>query len=174
VDSDAVLGLLQVGDDDDATAARWRIAARSIDQLLDDLGLTTPAKHRLLDQLSSDFRREFRADADLQHSIGARFRGERASIEALLDRTLDAGSPYAPSLAVLHERSRLLAPLVDELRGAVSGGELDALVPSFVHMHVNRLLRSAHRAQELVLYDFLARVYDSQLKRNRRAPASSA
>jgi hypothetical protein len=32
-------------------------------------------------------------------------------------------------------------------------------------MHANRLLRGAYRAQELVLYDLLDRVYTSRLAR---------
>ena len=35
-------------------------------------------------------------------------------------------------------------------------------------MHANRLLRSAHRRQELVLYDFLARLYESRAIRTQR------
>ena len=46
------------------------------------------------------------------------------------------------------------------------------LASSYVHMHVNRLIRSAQRAHELVLYDLLARIYESQLARARaRRPA---
>ena len=37
----------------------------------------------------------------------------------------------------------------------------------FVHMHLNRLLRSAARAHELVLYDLLSRLYRSALARHR-------
>lgn len=36
------------------------------------------------------------------------------------------------------------------------------------HMHVNRLVRSAQRAHELVLYDFLARLYAAQSARSGR------
>jgi hypothetical protein len=43
------------------------------------------------------------------------------------------------------------------------------LATSFIHMHANRLLRSAARAQELVIYDFLERCYTSQIARS--APA---
>jgi hypothetical protein len=32
-------------------------------------------------------------------------------------------------------------------------------------MHANRLLRGAHRAQELALYDLLDRIYTSRLAR---------
>ena len=42
---------------------------------------------------------------------------------------------------------------------------LAELAVSYLHMHANRLLRSAHRAQELVLYDFLGRLYESQAAR---------
>ena len=57
-----------------------------------------------------------------------------------------------------------------------SGGmrrKLD-LGASLVHMHVSRLLRSAQRAQELVLYDFLSRIYQSQAARRRNEAASLA
>jgi hypothetical protein len=33
---------------------------------------------------------------------------------------------------------------------------------SYLHLHANRLLRSAHHAQEVILYDFLARLYESR------------
>jgi lantibiotic biosynthesis protein len=39
---------------------------------------------------------------------------------------------------------------------------------SVAHMHVNRMLRSAQRAQELVLYEFLDRIYCSAAARNGR------
>jgi hypothetical protein len=42
---------------------------------------------------------------------------------------------------------------------------LDDLLWSYAHMHANRLLRGAHRAQELVLYDLLDHVYASRLAR---------
>jgi hypothetical protein len=39
-------------------------------------------------------------------------------------------------------------------------------------MHANRLLRSAQREQEAVLYDFLARYYESDVARKRRDGSS--
>jgi hypothetical protein len=37
-------------------------------------------------------------------------------------------------------------------------------------MHVNRLLRSAHRAQELVLYELLDRAYSARAGRRSEQP----
>ena len=42
------------------------------------------------------------------------------------------------------------------------------LAGSYVHMHLNRLFRSAANAQEMVLYDYLARTYDSRMAREKR------
>ena len=39
------------------------------------------------------------------------------------------------------------------------------IVLSCLHMFANRLLRSSARAQEMVLYDFLARLYASEVAR---------
>jgi lantibiotic biosynthesis protein len=44
------------------------------------------------------------------------------------------------------------------------------LARSVAHMHVNRLLRSAHRAQELVLYELLDRAYSSRAGRPSISP----
>jgi lantibiotic biosynthesis protein len=49
--------------------------------------------------------------------------------------------------------------------GALSVTMTD-VVMSYAHMHVNRLLRSAQRAQELVLYELLDRFYASQVGRS--------
>ena len=39
------------------------------------------------------------------------------------------------------------------------------LAPSFLHMHANRLLHASPRQNELVLYDFLLRLYGSRAAR---------
>ena len=41
------------------------------------------------------------------------------------------------------------------------------LAPSFIHMHVNRMIRSAARAHELVLYDF-HQLHESRAARARK------
>jgi hypothetical protein len=59
------------------------------------------------------------------------------------------------------------------LRAAAERGELSlplaAIAPSLLHMHANRLLRSDQRRHELVLYDFLYRLYDARAARARVA-----
>jgi len=38
---------------------------------------------------------------------------------------------------------------------------------SYVHMHLNRILRSCHLEQEAVICDFLARTYAARLAREK-------
>ena len=67
------------------------------------------------------------------------------------------------------ERSRRLVPIVDELVALEQSGRLTVpiaeLAKSYIHMHANRLLRSAPRQHELVLYDFLDRCYLAEVAR---------
>jgi hypothetical protein len=45
---------------------------------------------------------------------------------------------------------------------------------SLAHMHVNRFIRSAARAHEMVLYDFLFQTHRSRAARARKRPAAAA
>lgn len=52
-------------------------------------------------------------------------------------------------------------------------GRMTDLASSYVHMHVNRLIRASQRAHELVLYDFLSQLYNSRSARKARSGSSS-
>ena len=82
-------------------------------------------------------------------------------------------SPDAPALRAgleaLALRSHRGADLIAEMAGREALGSLsrplDNVAHSLIHMFVNRLLRSAQRTQEFVLYEFLVRLYGSALAR---------
>src|SRR5262249_23182001 len=157
-DSTAALAIVAMLDGDAGADARWRLALRGIDQLLDDLGFDLARKTRLIERQRDTFAREHAADTRLQRQLGDRFRRERVSGERLLDRAHDATSELAPALDAFAARSETMRAIAPALV-ATDGDKvsLDALAASFVHLHVNRMLRSDARAHELVLYDFLAR-----------------
>jgi hypothetical protein len=110
----------------------------------------------------------------IKHS-GARraWRGERPNLERLLDAAWDNDSPLTPRFDPLHRRSLQHTPVVATLQYAEVTRRLTqplaTLARSYLHMHANRLLRSAQRAQELVFYDFLDRHYGSLLARARKS-----
>ena len=166
-DSEAVLEMLeQLEEGDEGAQERWRLALRGIDSLLDDFGLDLPERIELVRRVRESLGRELDAEATLKHPLGGRYRKEYASLRTLLDRTQDEASGLAPGFEVFRLRSERLVPLISRLRASQESGLLSRPIPvllgSYVHMHVNRLLRSGQRVQELVLYDFLRRLYGSQ------------
>lgn len=173
-DSETVLGILQAYTGDAAADARWRLSALGMDLLLEDLGMDGEAKLALLQGLRASFLREFGGEGPFERQLGDRFRTERKALESLLDPAAEAGV-LAPGVALLRQRSEALRPLAARLREvAGTGGQptLPDLAGSYLHMHANRMLRAAARAQELVLYDFLARVHESRLARARKGKAT--
>jgi thiopeptide-type bacteriocin biosynthesis protein len=169
-DSEAVLeilGLLEAGDA--GLNERWQLTLRGIDMLLNDFAFDLEARLALMRNVREQFAREHRADADLKAKIGEKFRKERQNLERLLDAGEDAESELSPGFEILRRRSARLAPMMAELRACDAAGRLtmplDDIALSCIHMHANRLLRSAQRAQETALYNFLARLHDSQVAR---------
>ncbi|MFB7454570.1 lantibiotic dehydratase [Streptomyces sp. NPDC056194] len=131
---------------------RWRTALVGIDRLLTGLGLARAEKRALVTAARDRFRSEFHVDRTVQRGIDERFRRERAGLEQML---------VVPEET--DEASAAVSPLAAELREGVRTGRITrpftALAGTYVHLHANRVLRSAARAQELVLYDFLSRLY---------------
>jgi class I lanthipeptide synthase len=170
-DSEAVLQLIESLEPGDAGAdERWRLTVYGIDRLLADFGFDLTMRHSILKNARDVFAKEFRVEKNLWSQLSDRFRKERRELRTLLDASPDSDHPLAPGVEILHQRSRNLANIVSELRSHDRKGglslSLPELMPSYIHMHANRLLRSAQRQQELLIYDLLTRLYESQLKRN--------
>jgi thiopeptide-type bacteriocin biosynthesis protein len=169
-DSDAVVELLAMFEPGEAGAEeRWRMALCGTSMLLEDVGLDEEARLRLLEDLRARFAREFEADGDFTGALGERLRTYRKELEPLVVPGDDVPDELLPGVEALRVRSeRMRAPL-DELWALEAAGKLAvtraSLAASLVHMHLNRLVRSAPRAHELVLYDFLVRLYRSRLAR---------
>jgi len=172
-DSEAVLEIIEMLEPGDAGLdERWRLTVRGMDWLLDGFGFDLETKHALIQQARQDFAKEFRADEQFISHLGDRFRKERRNLEILLDPACDGASPLSSGLAVLRGRSSRLLPIIAELKAAERSGCISSSLPqlalSHLHMHANRLLRSAQREQEMVIYDYLARLYESQMARARK------
>jgi thiopeptide-type bacteriocin biosynthesis protein len=175
-DSEAVLRILEMIEGDEGSDARWRLALRGADLWLAELGLDGEAKLAVLGRMRESFGREFGMGKGLRVQLDQKFRAERKSLDALLDPANDEASPLAPGFAVLKRRSEAVAPVLAELERLEKAGRLTAtraeLAPSFVHMHVNRMIRSAARAHELAIYDLLYQLHQSRAARMRGRQAA--
>lgn len=171
-DSNTVLSLLDRVGGEGGLDARWRLALVGTDMLMADLGLDLAARHEVVLRARAGLGAEFSVDEGFAKQLAAKFRRERADLTALIEGS-DTDHPLAPGLAILRRRSVMLAPVVAELHDHARAGRLTLPVGeiawTYVHMHVNRLLRSSHRAQELVMYDLLRRLYASSLARGRQS-----
>jgi lantibiotic biosynthesis protein len=170
VDSEAVGEILAGLEGDTAADARWRLALLGCDLLLADLGLDLPARLALMTEVRARYAREHHADVLLERKLGEKFRAERLALEALLDPR--AQGPLrdpilGPGVAALRRRAQRLAPIVAELAAAPLTVPLPTIAPSYLHLHCIRMLRGPVRRQELVVYDFLRRLYQAEVARGR-------
>lgn len=171
-DSAAALAIVRLLDADEGDE-RWHLALRGMHVLLLDLGLDLVRRTEILRNVRASFAAEHRVDAGVEKQLGHKFRTARPALEALVTTAVGAGHPLDPGFEVLARRSLTISPVADELSSRARAGRLTSSVPElashFLHMHANRMLRAEQRAQELVLYDFLLRLYESEGARARRA-----
>jgi lantibiotic biosynthesis protein len=172
IDSEAVMNLLETLEGDAGFDDRWRLSLIGVDRFLSDLRFPAAVKYDIVKKARDGFAAEFGVDGAFRRSLGDRFRRERARLESCFRAMPSGQDRLAAGHAILQRRSDRLVPMVDALWEAEGSGELtvplEQLAASYIHMHVNRMLRSSHRAHELVIYDFLARLYDAESGRTRR------
>ncbi|HKD78060.1 MAG TPA: lantibiotic dehydratase [Candidatus Angelobacter sp.] len=177
LDSELVLALLSAIADRLNTSLRWRLGFLTVDTLLSSLGLDPGARLSLVNNLGKAHEQKFSLDQRYKDQLAEKFRSEREQLEALLNDPSQGEVPSRARLALSRFAQGLEAARVD-LERAQQAGELNKsvaeLAGSYVHMHLNRLFRSAANAQEMVLYDFLARTYRSRIARQKQRARSDA
>jgi thiopeptide-type bacteriocin biosynthesis protein len=175
IDSEAVLAVIEMLEGDAGADARWRLALRGSEDLLSIVCPDPEVKQRALGRMRQSFAAEFGGGKGLRVQLDRKYREENRALYPLLEPQRDAESDLEPGLAVLRRRNERLAPLVSELFAAEQEGRLFSqvadLASSLVHMHVNRMIRSAARAHELVLYDLLGKLLESRAARERKSRA---
>jgi hypothetical protein len=129
------------------------------------MGLDEDAGSAVIRRSRDSFEHEFGITTDGRDAILARLRPLRRRLLGLLDGHDQDDPVLAAARPILEERSALLRAKAGELRSALGESPPEryhAIAASMVHMFLNRLLRGAHRRQELVLSVFLDRLYDSR------------
>jgi thiopeptide-type bacteriocin biosynthesis protein len=158
-DSEAVLSLL-----DHPVEDGWRLSLLGVDRLLRQFVPDPKARKTVTHTLRTQFKAEFSLDNARERALGTRFRRERAAIEQILTHRDESWNVVHHVLAA--RQSRLEHPIValgEKWAARAIDLPLEHLVGSYVHMHVNRILPSEARPQELVIYDFLDRLGDTEL-----------
>ena len=176
-DSEAVISILQELSGDDGSQQRWRLALRAVDLLLTDFGLDLETKQSLACNLRDSYAKEYRGKKYLKRQAGQKYRQEVENVAAIIEADPEQ-DVLRPGLSALRSRSELLAPIIVRLLEYEQSGELTKsvtkIVPIYIHMHVNRIFHSSQRALEFLIYDFLARYYQSKIMQARTKTKSLA
>lgn len=171
-DSQAVVEVLRELDAKGSPDDRWLATILSIDRLLTDLGFDLATKAAAMRDARERFGAEFKVDAAFRRALGDRLRPVARTLDVLLSAGPERGSLLAAAAASFARRSRQSRRTLASLQRLAARGQLSRSVFdlsfSYVHMAVNRLIRSEARMHELVVYDFLAQTYTRQLARARK------
>jgi lantibiotic biosynthesis protein len=170
-DSQFVLALLENVSGDSGQQLRWLLALKTIDVWLETFGFDLVGRFGVIGKLRDAYYLEFRETVRGRRSIAQLFRERRAEIDSTVFAFEETTTmqPFRVVLSVWANQLKDIARGLDllESKGELASSRVE-LVGSYIHMHLNRLLRSNHRAQELVLYDLLALTYRSKLAKVRR------
>ncbi|PSL27086.1 lantibiotic dehydratase [Chitinophaga ginsengisoli] len=158
-DSGAVLGCIDLLEGEEGEHYRWLLALRGVEMLLQDFGYSLQEKSAFLKRLQYHFFQEFGGGQTLQTQLNGSYRKYMRQISSFLDPEQDGNNEIEDAIALLAIRS-------SRIRQAIQDAPVerwDHLMGSYIHMFLNRMLLSNQRKQELVIYHFLNKYYESRL-----------
>jgi len=165
-DSRAVIRFVDLLDGGEAGEEyRWLFAVRGVDALLTDFGYALADKLALAERSQRSFFQEFNGNADLTRRLNDKYRAVSRRLGTFLDPAHDPAD-IADAVALFAERSAGLRLAYQEL--AATPGAVRRLVPSYLHMFLNRMFLANQRLHELVVYHYLTKHYTSVLARERQ------
>ena len=169
-DSVASIQILSLLEGDEGDDLRWQFAFKGVNDLLNSFGLDLPAKRELLSALSTGFLKEFNAEgSESKKQLGAKYRGIKDKIQIALQPSLPPDHEFVEVWEILSARSKNLETPISAINSLEEQGKLSVsksnLMGSYIHMFLNRFLRSKQRLQEMVIYDLLHRHYRSLIAR---------
>lgn len=164
IDSELGLDLMEVIAKDQDAELRWHLAFHGTDRLLAGLGFTLEERRSMAEEMAESCEQSWVVDESYRKQVAARFREERKVLSGLC-----GGVPGLPedALAAFRKFSNAVEGVRREMEGKLAMPMREVAV-SLVHMHLNRVLRTSHRAQETTMYNFLARTYAGRLAANER------
>lgn len=158
-DSEAVAGCIDLLEGEEGENYRWLIALRGVDMMLEDFAYSLQEKSAFLKRLQYHFFQEFGGEQALQTQLNSSYRKYMRQISSFLDPAQDAGNEIEDAISLFSIRSSRIRQAVRDAHV----GRWDHLMGSYIHMFLNRILLSNQRKQELVIYHFLNKYYESRV-----------
>lgn len=166
-DSVAITEILNMIEGDVGESYRWLLAARGLDELLNDFGLELGDKIKVFEQISDAFFKEHNGDKKLTIALNGQFRDHSNSIRSFLDPAQDIKNEIEEATAEFAKRTAETKDTVTAILALFDGDLLGHkngfyLLSSYIHMYMNRFFLSQPRLHELTLYTLMKKYYLSE------------
>ena len=166
-DSLAVLRFINMLEGTDTDRYRMLFALRGVDILLNDFDFSLSEKHVLLKSMQHSFYQEFGASPILQKQLNEKYRKHQQDIFKHLNPVNDIANEIDEAVAIFDIRSEMNGVIIAAIKNTLLQknelSKLNDLLPSYIHMFMNRIFIAQQRKYELVVYHFLEKYYSSQL-----------
>lgn len=162
IDSEAVLGLIQIIDNRTDNQLRWLAGMKGIDDLFNVFGLLHTEKLDMVVTIRDNFINEFKSYNRLIYKMDLKYRQHRTEIERFFKCQKE--HVHEQIHFILETRKQRMAavfPFHDEIKPSLR--DHPQLLPSLAHMFVNRLFPLRQREYEMVLFHLLFKYYRSIL-----------
>lgn len=152
---------------------RTRMALLGVNAMLDAFSYSLDNKLEIMTQLRTAFGLEFKEHSHLRNQLGAKYREYQKQIQADFNAEYKQAveQPLQQMLIFQQQLIEKVRPLAKQILAEQKQGQLscttDNLLHSLLHMFCNRIFKTYGREQEFVIYDFLRRLYLSEVAKQK-------
>lgn len=173
-DSKNCINILEQTHGVDIENTYWILSMKAIDEKLQAFQFSLDDKLSLMKDLKEKFAAEFRMNKSLKLQLDSKYRNHRSEIQALLSvSTPDNNDSHRHVPVSAFQEAGFLEVannIIYEQKEHQQDDLAKKLLPSYIHMLVNRLISVEARLHEMVIYDFLHRHYTSQKVLSEKSP----
>jgi len=167
MDSEFVVKLLNQLDRENPEQHRWKLAFMLIDSFLSAFSFDLPQRKELLNTMAENYKKEFGfTHSHTTKQLNDKYRSLRKDIENVM--LWENG--VSDAIETIKSHRQVIFPIAEQLIAMEKTGELQillkTLLPSIIHMTMNRWFRSKSRLHEMIIYDYLSRYYMSEIAKN--------
>lgn len=170
-DSLAVLRFIELIEGEEGEMYRFFFSLRAINMLLDDFKFKVEGKQELLRRMKFKFINEFangeEEEGALQKKLNEKYRKYQQRIFSYMSPLQDKKNEIEDGIEVFNERSRMNSSVIKDLLLVIPENDIESrlmeLLPSIIHMFMNRMFVAKQRKYELIVYYFLEKYYSSQI-----------
>ena len=167
----SVLNFIYLLEGDEGEQYRWQASLKAIDLFLNAFGYTIEQKRDLIKTLRKNFGDEFNLKSNERKKISELFSTHQQLVESVMNDKWKERE-YLKRVICTFEIDKDYKRCIEEILGAASIDnnieKLNRLMPSYLHMIINRLFVSNQRKMELVIYDYMFRYYESRIMKEKK------